>query len=54
MEKHFCLEKKGERNWIGVILTDKIKEPIVRLCLITEVELFFLMDELYSNNIKVN
>ncbi len=48
-ENSFLFDKKKEKDFFGVILTDKYKEPLVKSGIVTDVELFSLMEKYFSD-----
>ncbi len=48
-EESFLFERRREKDFIGVILSDKNKEPLVKSGIVTDVELFSLMEEYYTD-----
>ncbi len=48
-EDSFLFERKREKDFIGVILTDINKEPLIKSGIVTDVELFSLMEDYYPD-----
>jgi len=48
-EDSVLIEKKKGKELFGVVLTEKYKEPLVKRGIVTDVELFSLMEEYFSD-----